>query len=1065
MRSIVRSTVLLLSVLLVAFASTGCTKQSRIAKHLKAADRHFQSGDYDRAEVEYRNTLQLDPANASAIARLGIVYFDQGRMGRAAPFLAKAKEVAPMDLDARYRLGATYLALNQPDDARREAEFLLQQDPASPLAPSLLADSVIKPADIAEARRLLQSLPPTAATTTALGALELRENHPAEAEAAFRRALRMDPKFRRAHAALGILYRLQNKPTEAGEEFRLASEGAEPRSPLGLLWPNFAAQSGDHAAAKESLDAILKKTPDYLPAITMRAEIAASENDLDVAMAQIEKLLARDPSHLEGLLMKARLLLAKHQADKAIQSLEQTLKAYPRSAAVYYQLALSNLAIGATGKASGYLTQAVALAPGFAEAVALQAELNIRGGDFGAAVASLEPLYKQRPDLPRVGLLLGEALRGRRDYDAALSIYRQMEKSFPKAAQPNLMEGIVLLQQGKKDDARQALERALGISPGYVPALEQLVSIDLAAGDTASALRRAQAELDRQPKEAQLQLLLARVQMATKSYDAAESTLKQCLQSDPESPAGYLLLSQLYLATKRQDEALKTLDEAIGRNPKDTSSLMLIATLRQQKGEYAAARDAYEKLLVAKPDFGAALNNLAYLYSENLKDLNKAYEMGQRAREILPHEPHTADTFGWILYQRKEYAWAFGVLAEALERLPESTEVQYHYGMAAYDAGNWKAARSSLQAALSRNSDFDGAGEARRRLGVLDIDPASTGSAALEKMASQSPGDPVLQSRLGEAYGREGRVDKAVAAFERAQQLSPKNFSVMLAFAELLASTGQTSRALEIAKSARSLAPSDPDTLRVLGSIALQAGDQEWAFSLLNEASRQNPNDARLAFDLGRAAYSVGQLDTSADAMRRALKLDSLSPEAAEAREFLELSTLAADPEAAASQVGRIDAALAAKPQLLPALAARAAAAEFRKEFDDARTQYERILKSFPQFTPARRQLALLAAAAGDTDKAYELAVKAKESLPNDRALGRLLGLLSYKRNEYARAAVFLQEALRNGGADPELQYYLGMSQLKGGRTADGKQSLRRALDGGLPADLVASARKALAGE
>ena len=46
-----------------------------------------------------------------------------------------------------------------------------------------------------------------------------------------------------------------------------------------------------------------------------------------------------------------------------------------------------------------------------------------------------------------------------------------------------------------------------------------------------------------------------------------------------------------------------------------------------------------------------ALNNLAVLYSDDLGQLDKAYDLAKKAREVAPNDPHIADTLGWILYK------------------------------------------------------------------------------------------------------------------------------------------------------------------------------------------------------------------------------------------------------------------------------------------------------------------------------------------------------------------------------------------------------------------------------
>src|SRR6185437_11650446 len=73
----------------------GCSKQSQKAGHISRADKYFAAGDYTRAEIEYLNVTAFDAANAHAISRLAVIYFDEGRPVRAYPLLMRARELDP----------------------------------------------------------------------------------------------------------------------------------------------------------------------------------------------------------------------------------------------------------------------------------------------------------------------------------------------------------------------------------------------------------------------------------------------------------------------------------------------------------------------------------------------------------------------------------------------------------------------------------------------------------------------------------------------------------------------------------------------------------------------------------------------------------------------------------------------------------------------------------------------------------------------------------------------------------------------------------------------------------
>ena len=93
-----------LAAMLVMVVAIGCSAEAKKSRLLDRANSYFESGEYDKAKIEYLNVLRADPRNAMAIGRLGTIWFEQGAPLNAAPFLLKARDLTPDDLEARTKL-------------------------------------------------------------------------------------------------------------------------------------------------------------------------------------------------------------------------------------------------------------------------------------------------------------------------------------------------------------------------------------------------------------------------------------------------------------------------------------------------------------------------------------------------------------------------------------------------------------------------------------------------------------------------------------------------------------------------------------------------------------------------------------------------------------------------------------------------------------------------------------------------------------------------------------------------------------------------------------------------
>lgn len=1068
MRNLLKITFLFAASLALILGGAGCTKEAKKARRLSKADGYFQAGEYEKAEIEYKNVFQIEPMNPEAVSRLGIIFFEQGRSGIAAAFLIKARELQPDNLDARLKLAMVYAGTNRLADAREQAIYVLEHRPNDEDAPVFLAETATQAKEAEEIRQRLQKLPniQTAPVQLALGLLDLRQGKIADAEAAFNRAKTMAPNSSAVNFSLGTLYIAQKKLPEAGKALETAASLSPIRSPRRIRYAQFNIQTGKPEIARQIVTEITQKAPDSVTAWMLLANMRMTEKKYDDSMAALAKLLALDPLNHDALLLRARVLFDKGDREHAIAELERQSKVFPKSPELLFQLGRAHLAMGNGEKAAASLAQGLTLAPGFPGPTMMLADVNIRLGKAETAINALKPFIQKNPAIAEARLLLAQAYRVQGKLDEALEVYRQIEKAFAPRPEPAHLSGLILLQQKKWEEARAAFTKALAIDPTFIAATEQLVDADLAQKKYVEAKQRVDTMLVKRPESAELYILLAKIHLAESDTKQAEAALQRVVALQPDSPTGFLMLSRLYIVSKEKDKALANLQQAVAKNPKNVEALMLIAVINEQQNNFAVARDSYEKVVAISPKFAVALNNLAFLYSERFGELEKAFQLAQRAREALPLDPNIADTLGWIVFKKGQYARAVSLLSEAAEKLTKSAEAQFHVGMAQYQMGAEKPAKAAFERALALNATFVGANEARQALAVLGIDPVSGGSAAqasLEKVVAANPNDSIALTRLGAVYTKSGNVDKAKATLEAALKANPGNIAAAMDMVRIHLAQKDTAKAMELAKATRKLAPDDPEVAHAVGKIAFGAGDYTWSLSLLQESARKQTDDPEIFYDLARAAYAKGQITIADTALRDALKLSDTFPQAAKARGLLEMLDLAADPSRATAALSMIDQKLKSDPIDVPALMVLATAQESNRGTVEAVKAYEKILTVYPQFSPALRRLTIIEAAKGGNDaKALERGTAARETFANDPELSKALGMITYRQGNYARAKSFLEESFRQLSSDAEVAYYLGMAQHNLKERASSVRSLQKAQELGLKSDLALEAKKVI---
>jgi tetratricopeptide (TPR) repeat protein len=806
----------IVAVALVAITITSCSRESNSSSLLDRANNYFKAGEYDSARIEYLNLLRLDPQNATAIEQLGIIWFEEGVPFRALPFLLKSRELAPNNLNSRTKLAMAFLAVGDVSNARSEAIAILGQDPANDDAIILLADTALTPQEVADTKKRLQNFVQhdKASLDLALASLSTREGDLAGAEEAVQHALARDGKLASAHLAMAGLMWLRANAAEAAREFKAAAELAPVRSTARLKYAEFKANYGAEAEAATVLKEMSRQAPDFLPAWGLSARIAYKQRKYDESLARLENIFNRDPLNLEGRLLQSDIYLAKGEVKLALEGLAHLKETYPQSPVVRYQLARAYLRNDSPSEAIVALNQALALNPDYVDALLLLGEADVRVGDAQPAIASMQTLLQKHPNLMQAQVVLAAAYRSLGQLDDAAATFREQINVSPQSAQPYVGLGMILHEQGKTSEARKAFEKAQELDPQNPVPVQELVELDILSKDFTAAFRRVQRQFSGSPDSADANFLEARIYVAQGERDRAEAAFLKVLELDPNYSRAYDMLIYTYIAANKLPAASSLVSSLLSKQPDDVRLLMLSGLIYEKMNQFTSARDAYKKLLSLKPDFEAALNNLACLYADKLNQLDQAYDLAQKARVLEPGAAAIADTLGWILYKRADYEQALALLKESAAKLPDAPEAQLHLGMAFYMMGQMDAARAALRRAVDAPSEFPGKRDALRCLTLLGKDSSTSETppiGELESIQKEQPGDVVARLLLGDAYARQGQFAHAAEAYGEAVKINHRLRPAFIRLQKLYAGPlDDSEKATEFANKVRALSPDGP---------------------------------------------------------------------------------------------------------------------------------------------------------------------------------------------------------------------------------------------------------------
>jgi tetratricopeptide (TPR) repeat protein len=1074
-------------VVFLILSGTGCTKKARAEKHMRAADAMLAAGEYDRAEAEYVNTIRTDHELPRPYAKLGILYFDEGRLGHAYYFLGRASQMDSNNLDLKIKLAQLYLAAG-PGSApasRRLAWQVMTNRPDDPEAPMIFAEASLRLDEMTDAEKKLKDQEKTAKYTpsyeVALGSLAFRNRDFKTALACFENAQKADPTFGPAYNALATVYNSMGDKQKTEENFQKSIANAPVRSQRRLRYVQFKLENHDVEAAKHLLNDIIQQAPDYLPALLLMADINAGELKYDQAATLTDKVLKRDPSNFDALFLAGRLSMLQDDPQAAITHFERMARMWTNNSGVFYHLGLAQIAANDPVNASASLDQAIALRPGFGEALMAQAQLKLNRGETAQAITTLKEMVRSNPQSMSGQLMLGDAYRQQGDYQEAMNIFKNVENSYPLNSEPSYKVGSMLLAAGRKDEARQEFIKSIQIDPGYLPSVEHLSDLECEKGNFTYALSLVEAVSKLNTNSPQPSELFAKIHMAEHDYyrakgdtnkmdecaRLAEVTLEKAIQVHTNFVPGILLLARVRHELGQTKDAVELLKNLIQAYPKDQDGLLTLATYQEETKDVEGARATYEKLLAINPAHPVALNNLSYIFI-NQGYLDKALDVAKRAHDALPNNAAVNDTLGWVLFKLAKYEQAETILKTAGQRMPNEGEVQLHLGLAHYMAGNGSEALDHLEFALKDTNQFAGKDMAAACIPILKLNPATATPddvAMLEKQLAQHADDQIALGLLSAIQKRDGKIDKAVAGYQSVLKINPKNLTALKELISYYQTIPDRQKdAYDLAMSAYKLAADDNTIAAAMGRLSYGQKDYPYAMNVLQSLyDRESDKDPNLAFDLAKALYAMGMVAPAREKARAALAAGPAFTNAAAANDFLQMTDLGAAGANPTVTEAQADELLKSRPDYVPALMVKGILSAKNGKSQPAKQYFEQVLLTYPDFVAAKRELAILyAKEPGDDKKAYDYAAKAHQVLPDDNELTQALGILAYRQEDYERSTKIFKQLADADDANAIARYYLGMSFYKTKDNMSAKRYLSSSMERGLPDALSAEAKKTL---
>jgi tetratricopeptide (TPR) repeat protein len=703
---------------------------------------------------ELRETVRLDPSNLEARLQFGQFSVLAGEFDEA---LKQADEVIAMDPSRvrAYTLRAQTLeAMKKLEKARTAYQKALEIAPGTEdeaFAVNLLANFHDRRGEREQAgplyRRLTQVRPDFASYRSLAGFLVQGRDADAEAEEAYQKALEVAEADERAlaYGSLAGFYFTHDRFDESVKTLETGIEELEENLDLIYLLARFYNMTGQHDKADALVEQATQEKPDdprpYLILSTyhgrrgrLEQSLAAAEKALELdpeneearlrkaellvdigfrerdgtrigeGRGLVEAILQKNPSQPTALVVKAKIEIADGQPRDAVTALHSALDSRPDWAQAHFLLGSALALQGDRTASRTELARALELDAGLLEARKVLAQVHQDLAEHEYAVEEGRRFLKERPGDVATRITVAQSLvqLGRRE-----EALRELEQIPKEERGPRVLYafGQMYLALGQPARSREFLEQADAAMPGNPDILRALLALDGRENRFAESVKRIDAAVQSKPEDGRLQQLKGIVALASGRGDEAEEAFKKAIQYSPDDLSGYERLATYYGRTGRLQQALETYQQAAQRHPERAQLHYMLGVLHEYNGQREPAIASYEEAIRKSPDLGEAKNNLAYLFAEAGQNLDRALDLAQEAKALLPDSPNAADTLGWVLYKRGVPSAAIGFLREAesgMEPGEPSLGVVRHHLALAYEANQEpEEARKTVARALA----------------------------------------------------------------------------------------------------------------------------------------------------------------------------------------------------------------------------------------------------------------------------------------------------------------------------------------------------------------------------
>jgi len=551
------------------------------------------------------------------------------------------------------------------------------------------------------------------------GLLDLKEGRIPEAKKAFLTSRSLSPDSPDPYYYYGLTFLMEGDFNQSLPEM-LAALDKNPDSRLVRLAVAYIYfQNRKHSQALNLLDKILADQPEDFRARSLRGSVYQRMGNHQAASSDYRRIVDQNPKPDELPLFRFRLAETYQSLGKkeeAVREYASILDSHPAPIRPLERIVRIHLAAGNHEKALSLCDEYQKKLPKDPELTLLKAEVLVHQGKFQVAEGILRTLVQGNPNSDKAFFLYGRLHERSGNFKSAAEMYQKVVQLNPNHRDAHVALAATLQRLGRLEEAVSVYETLLS-KTFFAPAANDLAylyaELDQKLDRALELAEKARDQLSDRPEVADT---IGWIHYKRKSYSTAKRNFNAALASRPKEPIFHYHLAladyeennfpkaiqgmktalQLGLAEKESRHA-----SSIIKDSEDVENRMRAAEGLAKSGKLPEAVALYEELVKRGGFYAPAAIGLARALTQKGENFDRAQELAEKVRAVLPSSAEAADIQGWILMKKGSTLLAKKHLHDAIQFDPRNGRYRYHLGAALHMEKDFREAEKELRSAIS----------------------------------------------------------------------------------------------------------------------------------------------------------------------------------------------------------------------------------------------------------------------------------------------------------------------------------------------------------------------------